>query len=237
MSAGILQAMPPPKGRRFSAVFATSPRIDAQNSPVGLGQIRQSTERIETAMEIKIEKKHLRDVVVLVPEVFQDSRGFFMETFREDQFQALGLPTHFVQDNHSRSTKGVLRGLHFQWEPPMGKLMRVTLGSAFLVAVDIRKGSPTVGQWVGVEASVENRRQVWAPAGFARGFCVLSEVAEIQYKCTGIYSNKGESGIRWDDPKIAIEWPLKDVVLSEKDRNAQSLEQWLSRPEAANFSY
>ena len=160
-----------------------------------------------------------------------------METFREDQFQALGLPTHFVQENHSRSTKGVLRGLHFQWEPPMGKLMRVTLGSAFLVAVDIRKGSPTVGQWVGVEASVENRRQVWAPAGFARGFCVLSEVAEIQYKCTGIYSNKGESGIRWDDPKIAIEWPLKDVVLSEKDRNAQSLEQWLSCPEAANFSY
>jgi dTDP-4-dehydrorhamnose 3,5-epimerase len=188
-------------------------------------------------MEIKIENRHLRDVVVLVPEVFQDSRGFFMETFREDQFKALDLPTHFVQDNHSRSTKGVLRGLHFQWEPPMGKLMRVTLGSAFLVAVDIRKGSPTLGEWVGVEASVENRRQVWAPAGFARGFCVLSEVAEIQYKCTGIYSNKGESGIRWDDPKIGIKWPLKDVVLSEKDRNAQNLEQWLSRPEASNFSY
>jgi dTDP-4-dehydrorhamnose 3,5-epimerase len=188
-------------------------------------------------MEIKIENRHLRDVVVLVPEVFQDSRGFFMETFREDQFKALGLPTHFVQDNHSRSTKGVLRGLHFQWDPPMGKLMRVTMGSAFLVAVDVRKGSPTLGEWIGVEASVENRRQVWAPAGFARGFCVLSDVAEIQYKCTGIYSNKGESGIRWDDPKIGIKWPLKDVVLSEKDRNAQNLEQWLLRPEAANFSY
>ena len=188
-------------------------------------------------MEIKIENRYLRDVVVLVPEVFQDSRGFFMETFREDQFKALGLPTHFVQDNHSRSTRGVLRGLHFQWEPPMGKLMRVTMGSAFLVAVDIRKGSPTLGQWIGVEASVENRRQVWAPAGFARGFCVLSDVAEIQYKCTGIYSNKGESGVRWDDPKIGVKWPITDVVLSEKDRNAQSLEQWLSRPEAANFSY
>ena len=188
-------------------------------------------------MEIKIEARFLRDVVVLVPDVFQDSRGFFMETFREDQFKALGLPTHFAQDNHSRSVKGVVRGLHFQWDPPMGKLMRVTMGSAFLVAVDIRKGSPTLGKWVGVEASVENRRQVWAPAGFARGFCVLSEVAEIQYKCTGIYNNKSESGIRWDDPEIGIEWPLQDVQLSEKDRNAQTLAQWLSRPESANFRF
>jgi dTDP-4-dehydrorhamnose 3,5-epimerase len=188
------------------------------------------------AMEIKIESRFLRDVVVLVPDVFQDVRGFFMETFREDQFQANGLPTHFVQDNHSRSTRGVLRGLHFQWDPPMGKLMRVSLGSAFLAAVDIRKGSPTLGRWVGVEASAENRRQVWAPAGFARGFCVLSDVAEIQYKCTGIYNNKGESGISWDDPEIGIEWPIQDVLLSEKDRNAQTLAQWLSRPESATFS-
>jgi dTDP-4-dehydrorhamnose 3,5-epimerase len=188
-------------------------------------------------MEIKIESRYLRDVVVLVPDIFQDARGFFMETFREDQFQAHGMPTHFAQDNHSRSSRGVLRGLHFQWEPPMGKLMRVSLGSAFLVAVDIRKGSPTLGKWAGVEASVENRRQVWAPAGFARGFCVLSEVAEIQYKCTQIYNNKGESGIRWDDPEIGIEWPIRDVVLSEKDRNAQTLAQWLSRPESSNFSY
>jgi dTDP-4-dehydrorhamnose 3,5-epimerase len=188
-------------------------------------------------MEIKIESRFLRDVVVLVPDIFQDARGFFMETFREDQFLANGLPTHFVQDNHSRSTKGVLRGLHFQWDPPMGKFMRVSLGRAFLVAVDIRRGSPTVGKWVGVEASAENRRQVWAPAGFARGFCVLSDVAEIQYKCTGIYNNRGESGIRWDDPEIGIEWPIQDVLLSEKDRNAQTLAQWLSRPESANFSF
>ncbi len=188
-------------------------------------------------MEIKIESRFLRDVVVLVPDIFRDDRGFFMETFREDGFQANGLPTHFVQDNHSRSVKGVLRGLHFQWEPPMGKLMRVSLGSAFLVAVDIRKGSPTLGKWAGVEVSAENRRQVWAPAGFARGFCVLSDVAEIQYKCTGIYNNKGESGIRWDDPAIGIEWPIRDVSLSEKDRKAQTLAQWLSRSESANFSY
>jgi dTDP-4-dehydrorhamnose 3,5-epimerase len=186
-------------------------------------------------MGFKIEARNLNDVVVLVPDVFQDSRGFFMETFREDQFKAHGLPTHFVQDNHSRSVKGVVRGLHFQWEPPMGKLMRVPLGCAFLVAVDIRKGSPTLGKWVGVEASAENRRQVWAPACFARGFCVLSEVAEIQYKCTGIYNNKGESGILWNDPEIGINWPASDPVLSEKDRNAQTLAQWLSRPESSNF--
>lgn len=186
-------------------------------------------------MKISIESRFLNDVVVLVPEIFQDARGFFMETFREDQFEAHHLPIRFVQDNHSRSTKGVLRGLHFQWNPPMGKLMRVSLGCAFLVAVDIRKGSPTLGKWVGVEASAENRRQVWAPAGFARGFCVLSDVAEIQYKCTGIYNNKGESGIRWDDPEIGIKWPIQDVSLSEKDQKAQTLAQWLSRPESANF--
>jgi dTDP-4-dehydrorhamnose 3,5-epimerase len=188
-------------------------------------------------MKIKIESRHLRDVVVLVPDVFQDTRGFFMETFRKDEFTDNGLPTDFVQDNHSRSTRGVVRGLHFQFDPPMGKLMRVTLGSAFLVAVDIRKGSPTLGQWVGVEASAENRRQVWAPAGFARGFCVLSDAAEIQYKCTGIYNNKGESGIRWDDPAIGIKWPIPDVLLSEKDRTAQKLDEWLSRPESKNFTY
>jgi len=188
-------------------------------------------------VEIRIESRHLGDVVVLVPEVFQDSRGFFMETFREDQFKTLGLPYQFVQDNHSRSVKGVLRGLHFQWAPPMGKLMRVPLGTAFLVAVDIRKESPTLGKWVGVEASAENRRQVWAPAGFARGFCVLSDVAEIQYKCTGLYNSKAESGIRWDDPEIGIQWPLSDVQLSEKDRKAQTLAQWLAAPESEHFRY
>jgi dTDP-4-dehydrorhamnose 3,5-epimerase len=188
-------------------------------------------------MEFKIESRSLRDVVVLIPDVFQDSRGFFMETYREDKFQELGLPHHFVQDNHSRSTRGVVRGLHFQWEPPMGKLMRVTSGSAFLVAVDIRKNSLTLGKWVGVEASAENRRQVWAPAGFARGFCVLSQSAEIQYKCAGLYSSKGESGILWNDPVIGIEWPISTSTaeLSEKDKRAQTLAQWLARPESDYF--
>ena len=188
-------------------------------------------------MQIKIESRLLGDVVVIVPEIFQDARGFFTETFRADQFKALGLPTEFVQDNHSRSAKGVVRGLHFQWDPPMGKLMRVTAGSAFLVAVDIRKGSPNLGKWVGVEASTENRRQVWAPAGFARGFCALSEGTEIQYKCTGIYSNKAESAIRWNDPAIGIKWPLADVTVSDKDRNAASLADWLRSPDSDNFQY
>jgi len=190
-------------------------------------------------MEIKIESRSFRDLAVLVPDIFQDSRGFFMETYREDKFRELGLPHHFVQDNHSRSEKGVVRGLHFQWEPPMGKLMRVTQGSAFLVAVDIRKGSPTLGKWVGVEASAENRRQVWAPAGFARGFCVLSDVAEIQYKCTGLYNNKGESGILWSDPEIGIEWPAvaSPDKLSEKDKKAQKLKQWLTTRESEQFRY
>src|ERR1700722_1039023 len=171
-------------------------------------------------MKIAIESRHLEEVVVVVPECFQDSRGFFMETFREDQFKALGLPHHFVQDNHARSAKGFFGGLHFQWGPPMGKLMRVSFGAAFLVAVDVRKGSPTLGSWFGVEASAENRREVWAPAGFARGFCVLTEFAEIQYKCTGLYSNKAESGILWNDPAIGIEWtlPPSQAELSEKGK-------------------
>jgi dTDP-4-dehydrorhamnose 3,5-epimerase len=188
-------------------------------------------------MQIKIESRRLGDVVVLVPEIFQDSRGFFSETFRADQFNSLGMPTEFVQDNHSCSAKGVVRGLHFQWDPPMGKLMRVTRGCAFLVAVDIRKGSPTLGQWVGTEASAENRREVWAPAGFARGFCALSDGTEIQYKCTGIYNSKAESAIRWNDPAIGIKWPITDVIVSEKDRNARTLAEWLSSPESENFRY
>jgi dTDP-4-dehydrorhamnose 3,5-epimerase len=188
-------------------------------------------------MQIRIESRNLDDVVVLVPEIFQDSRGFFSETFRADQFETLGLPTRFVQDNHSRSSKGVVRGLHFQWEPPMGKLMRVTAGSAFLVAVDIRKESPTLGRWVGIEASTENRRMVWAPAGFARGFCALSEGAEIQYKCTGVYNGRAESAILWNDPMIAIEWPLTDVIVSDKDRGARTLAEWLTTPESEYFQY
>ena len=188
-------------------------------------------------MEFKVEQTGIRDLLVITPDIFQDDRGFFTESYRKDKFSEFGLDVEFVQDNHSRSAKNVVRGLHFQWEPPMGKLMRVTHGAAFLVAVDIRISSPSFGKWVGVEASVENRKQVYAPAGFARGFCVLSEFAEIQYKCTGIYSNKAESGVLWNDPAIGIRWPAKEPILSKKDETAQTLDQWLAKPESKNFHY
>jgi dTDP-4-dehydrorhamnose 3,5-epimerase len=119
----------------------------------------------------------------------------------------------------------------------MGKLMRVTVGTAFLVAVDIRKGSPHLGKWFGIEVSAQNKKQVWAPAGFARGFCVLSESAEIQYKCTGVYNNQAESGIKWDDPAIGIQWPIQNPALSQKDDTAQTLEEWLKTPESDFYRY
>jgi dTDP-4-dehydrorhamnose 3,5-epimerase len=190
-------------------------------------------------MEMRIESGALNGVVVLAPHVFQDERGFFLEVFRADQFEKLGLPSRFVQENHSRSKKNVLRGLHFQWDPPMGKLMRVTCGTAFLVAVDIRKGSPTLGRWFGMEASADDKKQVWAPAGFARGFCALSDWVEIQYLCTGVYNNKGESGILWNDPALGVTWPvpIEEAILSDKDRKAQTLAQWLGSPESDSFKY
>ena len=190
-------------------------------------------------MQTRIESRQLGDVAVLAPEVFEDERGFFLEVFRADQFETLGLPTTFLQENHSRSKKNVLRGLHFQWDPPMGKLMRVTCGAAFLVAVDIRKGSPTLGQWCGMEVSAESKKQVWAPAGFARGFCALSDWVEIQYLCTAIYNNKGESGILWNDPALGVAWPVpaEEAVLSDKDSRAQTLAQWLASPESDRFKY
>jgi dTDP-4-dehydrorhamnose 3,5-epimerase len=189
-------------------------------------------------MPFEIQSRQLGgEVVVIAPPVFADQRGFFMESFRADEFQRLGLPPDFPQDNHSRSRSGVVRGLHFQWEPAMAKLMRVTLGRAFVVAVDLRVGSPTLGQWYGTEISAEDKRQVWAPAGFARGFCALSDWTEVQYKCTAIYNPRTESGIRWNDPEIGIQWPLADVQLSEKDANAQTLREWLASPNAKHFTY
>lgn len=188
-------------------------------------------------MKLEIESIHMGAVVVLKSEFFQDDRGFFVEEFRADQFKELGLPYQFVQENHSGSVKNVLRGLHFQWDPPMAKLMRVLSGTAFLVAVDIRKNSPTVGQWYGTEISSDERRQLFAPAGFARGFCVLSDYAEIQYLCTGVYNPQGESGIRWNDPNVGIDWPVKDPILSGKDEKAQLLNEWLETENSNNFTF
>ncbi len=189
-------------------------------------------------MRIHVEKTNLDGVVVLShPDLFEDERGFFLEVFRADEYEKIGLPTQFLQENHSRSKQGVVRGLHFQWEMPMAKLMRVTYGSAFLVAVDIRKGSPTLGQWFGTEISAQNKKQLFAPPGFARGFCVLSDFAEVQYKCTAIYNPPCEGIIRWNDPAIGIKWPVSAPMLSQKDRDAGSLADWLNSPPSESFRY
>ncbi len=187
-------------------------------------------------MKISIEKTRIEDVLFVHPEAFRDDRGFFMEVYREDVWREAGLDMRFVQFNHSGSVKDVVRGLHFQWEPPMGKLMRVTRGAAFLVAVDIRPGSPTLGEWVGRVMTADKAEQLWAPAGCARGFGVLSDYAEVQYLTTGTYSNKAESGVLWRDPRIGVEWPVATPILSDKDAKAQTLDQWLARPEAQAFA-
>lgn len=188
-------------------------------------------------MDLHLEETEIRDVLIIHHDQFRDARGFFMEVYRQDLFRAAGLPTSFVQVNHSRSARNVLRGLHFQWEPPMGKMMRVIAGSAFLVAVDIRKGSPSLGKWYGIELREKDGRQLWAPAGFARGFCVTSDAAEIEYLCTGTYNAKAESGVLWNDPEIGIDWPVLRPALSEKDTNAQTLAVWLESPESSQFTY
>ncbi|MCS6175150.1 dTDP-4-dehydrorhamnose 3,5-epimerase [Shewanella baltica] len=163
------------------------------------------------------------DVKIIEPKVFGDERGFFMETWNQKQFEELvtGKPTKFVQDNHSKSKKGILRGLHYQTKNIQGKLVRVVLGEVFDVAVDIRKGSPTYGQWVGEYLSAQNKRQLWVPEGFAHGFYVTSSEAEFVYKCTDFYNQKYEQSIKWDDKDLNIDWPLcEKPVLSEKDLKA-----------------
>ncbi len=188
-------------------------------------------------MKIHVEGVYFGAVKVFSHEYFDDHRGFFMEVYRHDIYAEVGLPTTFVQLNLAGSAKNVLRGLHFQWEPPMGKLMRVSQGEAFIVAVDVRKGSPTLGQWHGEKLSDKNRKQMWAPAGFARGYCVLSDYAEVEYLCTGSYNGVNESGVLWNDPDIGIDWPVKEPVLSERDTKAQPLAQWLERSQSANLPY
>ncbi|NWH06367.1 dTDP-4-dehydrorhamnose 3,5-epimerase [Desulfobacter latus] len=176
---------------------------------------------------MKLNRLDIPDVVVLAPQLFGDHRGFFMETFRADFFKEKIADMSFVQDNHSRSSQGILRGLHYQIENSQGKLVRVILGQVFDVAVDIRKSSPTFGRWIGQTLSAENRKMLWVPPGFAHGFYVLSPEAELVYKCTDYYAPQHERSIRWDDPQIGIRWPLipgKPPVLSEKDENACMLD-------------
>ena len=163
------------------------------------------------------------EVLLIDPDVFPDPRGFFMETFHSIKYAEHGIPAVFLQDNHSRSLRGVLRGLHYQLKNPQGKLVRVVSGEVFDVAVDIRRGSPWFGKWVGAILSEENHRQMYVPPGFAHGFCTLSESADFLYKCTDLYAPGDEYGIAWDDPEIAIEWPEMDYLISDKDLANPSL--------------
>ena len=187
-------------------------------------------------MPFTVEATSIPEVLVVRPRLFGDERGWFTEILQADAFAELGLPASFVQVNQSRSVRGVVRGLHFQWDPPQGKLMRVVSGRAFMVAVDIRPGSPTLGQAVTLEASSDEPVLFWAPASFARGFAAISDVAEIEYFCTATYNPACETGIRWDDPAIGIEWPVDETRLSPKDAAAGTLADWLARPEAAVFA-
>jgi dTDP-4-dehydrorhamnose 3,5-epimerase len=178
----------------------------------------------------------LKDVVILEPKVFGDQRGFFLEAYNEATFRALGLPTHFMQDNHSGSRKGVLRGLHYQLQQPQGKLVRALRGEIFDVAVDLRQASAQFGQWFGLVLSAENRRSLWVPPGFAHGFLVLTDFAEVSYKTTQLYAPAFERSLLWNDPAIGIEWPFDgEPTLSEKDRRGSLLADAETYPASARL--
>jgi len=173
---------------------------------------------------MKVIRTKLQDCVIIGPEIFGDERGFFLETFQLERYASdAGITLPFVQDNHSRSSKGVLRGLHFQKTKPQGKLVRVVRGEVFDVAVDIRQDSRTFGQWEGVFLTEENKKQFWVPPGFAHGFVVLSDSADFEYKCTDFYDPSDEGSILWNDPALNITWPIDKPILSNKDANAKKL--------------
>lgn len=178
---------------------------------------------------MRITPTDLPDVLIVDPDVFRDARGFFLETFHERKYREGGIDARFVQDNHSRSTRGTLRGLHAQRAHPQGKLIRVIEGEIFDVAVDIRRSSPTFRRWIGVTLSAENFRQCWVPPGFAHGFCVVSDVAEVEYKCTDFYDAADEIGFLWNDPDVGVVWPVAEPILSAKDTVAPRLSQILEK--------
>ncbi len=177
--------------------------------------------------KFKFNKTSIEGLYIIEPTVFGDKRGYFMETYHADDFKEAGLDATFVQDNQSKSKRGVLRGLHFQYKKPQGKLVRVIKGEVFDVAVDLRKNSPTYGKWDGAILSEENKKQLYIPEGFAHGFLVLSEEAEFTYKCTDFYNSQDEGGILWNDPDINIRWPVDnmEIILSDKDKKLKPLKE------------
>jgi dTDP-4-dehydrorhamnose 3,5-epimerase len=172
---------------------------------------------------MKVIETSLPGVLVIEPQVFGDARGFFYESYNEVRFREAGIDARFVQSNVSRSAKGVLRGLHYQWPHPQGKFVSVLEGEVFDVAVDIRRGSPHFGKWFGAMLTADNKRHMWIPEGFAHGFCVLSEYATFSYQCTALYDAKADAGVAWNDPAIGIDWPIGEPRLSEKDNKAPML--------------
>ena len=172
---------------------------------------------------MQVVKTELPGVLIIEPDVHADPRGFFVETYHAEKYDAHGITGPFVQDNHSRSAGGTLRGLHLQWRRPQGKLVRVIEGEVYDVAVDVRRGSPRFGRWMAVTLSADNFRQCYIPPGFAHGFCVVSPVAQIEYKCTDLYDPDGELGIAWNDPALAIPWPVRDPLLSARDQRQPTL--------------
>jgi len=182
-------------------------------------------------MKVHLTQTELADLVVVDIDHFSDERGFFLESWNKREFAQAGLDVDFVQDNHSRSSYGVLRGLHYQdMSAPLGKLVRCTLGAIFDVAVDLRVGSPTFGKWFGIELSAENKRQLYVPVGFAHGLAALSEFAEVQYKQTGNYAPAAEGVLLWNDPDIGIKWPVDSPLLSRRDQEGMSLQEYLRNP-------
>jgi dTDP-4-dehydrorhamnose 3,5-epimerase len=177
---------------------------------------------------MKFTRLRIPDLVLIEPVVYGDGRGFFMETYRESEFREAGIDVPFVQDNHSRSRKNVLRGLHLQHPYPQGKLVRVVEGAVWDVAVDLRPGSPSFGKWDGAVLTDENKWQLWIPPGFAHGFVVLSDIAEFVYKCTEYHHPEADFSIRWDDPAIGISWPVSEPLLSERDKHSMTLSDFLS---------
>ena len=170
---------------------------------------------------MKAIKTELEGILIIEPDVYEDGRGFFLESYNKTKYEDIGLDHNFVQDNHSHSGKGVIRGLHFQTNPGQAKLIRCTRGRIFDVSVDIRKESKTYGMWFGIELSEENKRQIFIPIGFAHGFATLDEINDVEYKCSSLYNPETESGFAWNDPHIRIEWPIENPILSKRDKEYQ----------------
>ncbi len=184
---------------------------------------------------MRIEETNLKGLYVITSEVIEDNRGFFSELYRKDRFMEAGIQFDITQQNISVSKKDVVRGLHFQWDPLLGKLVRVTEGRIFAVGVDIRKRSPTLGKWLSIELGKDNLKSMYLSPGFAYGFCVLEGPAAVQYLYTAHYNSKGESGVAWNDPTIGVTWPIEKPILSAKDASAQTFKEWLARPESDYF--